>query len=69
MERKKQNVGGGCQDHEVLNATKSRSVFYDGAKSNDGKEVNGGVDDCVDNCFDGCVGSLVDDSVNVAKED
>eukprot|EP00957_Ditylum_brightwellii_P194088 14780971-Ditylum_brightwellii.AAC.1 len=69
MERKKQNVSGECQDHEVLNATKSRSVLYDSAKLNDGKEVIVGVDDCVDNCFDGRVDSNVDDSVDVAVED
>eukprot|EP00957_Ditylum_brightwellii_P085530 6505629-Ditylum_brightwellii.AAC.2 len=48
---------------------KSRSVLYDSAKSNDGKEVDDDVDDCVDNCFDGCVDNGVDGSVNVAKED
>eukprot|EP00957_Ditylum_brightwellii_P055132 4178822-Ditylum_brightwellii.AAC.1 len=66
MERKKQNVSGECQDHEVPNATKSRSMLYDSAKSDDGKEVDVGVDDCVDNHFDECVDSCVDNSVNVA---
>eukprot|EP00957_Ditylum_brightwellii_P105880 8074783-Ditylum_brightwellii.AAC.1 len=59
MERKKQNVCGGCQDHEVLNAMKSRSMFYDSAKSNDGKEVNDGVDDCDNDCFGGCIGVIL----------
>eukprot|EP00957_Ditylum_brightwellii_P123802 9437414-Ditylum_brightwellii.AAC.1 len=40
MERKKQNSSGKCQDREVLSAIKSRSVLYDSAKSNDGKEVD-----------------------------
>eukprot|EP00957_Ditylum_brightwellii_P088198 6718230-Ditylum_brightwellii.AAC.1 len=48
---------------------KSRSVLYDSAKLNNGKEVNVGVDDCVDDCVDGHVDSHVDDSVNVAVED
>eukprot|EP00957_Ditylum_brightwellii_P161871 12324450-Ditylum_brightwellii.AAC.1 len=41
MERKKKNSSGECQDNEILNATKRRSVLYDSAKSNDGKEVDG----------------------------
>eukprot|EP00957_Ditylum_brightwellii_P116761 8906319-Ditylum_brightwellii.AAC.1 len=39
------------------------------AKSNDGKEVNVGVGDCVNNHFNGRVDSHVNDSVNAAVED
>eukprot|EP00957_Ditylum_brightwellii_P156979 11947318-Ditylum_brightwellii.AAC.1 len=54
MERKKQNSSGECQDHEGLNETKSRSVLYDSAKLNDGKEVDDAMllND-VDNSVDG----------------
>eukprot|EP00957_Ditylum_brightwellii_P020230 1525918-Ditylum_brightwellii.AAC.1 len=38
----KQNASG-------QNATKSRSVLYDSAISNEGKEVGGGDEDLVDN--------------------
>eukprot|EP00957_Ditylum_brightwellii_P047664 3621378-Ditylum_brightwellii.AAC.1 len=69
MERKKQKSSGECQDYEVPNATKSRSVLYDSTKLKDGKEVNVGVDDCVNNHFDGHVDICVDDSVDVAVED
>eukprot|EP00957_Ditylum_brightwellii_P096675 7362798-Ditylum_brightwellii.AAC.1 len=69
MERKKQNTSGECQDHEFLNVMKIRSVLYYSAKSNDGKEVIVGIDDCVENHFDGHVDSFVDDSVNVAVKD
>eukprot|EP00957_Ditylum_brightwellii_P048046 3648736-Ditylum_brightwellii.AAC.1 len=40
MERKRLNSSGEWQDHEVLNATKSKNVLYDSTKSNDGKEVD-----------------------------
>eukprot|EP00957_Ditylum_brightwellii_P147658 11244496-Ditylum_brightwellii.AAC.1 len=40
MEKKKQNPINECQDHEVPNVTKSRSVLYGSVKSNDGKEVD-----------------------------
>ena len=36
MVRKKQNTSGECQDHDVPNVTKSRSLLYDSAKLNDG---------------------------------
>eukprot|EP00957_Ditylum_brightwellii_P074970 5697200-Ditylum_brightwellii.AAC.1 len=57
MQRKKLNSSGACQDHEVPNAMKSRSVLYDSAKSNDRKEFDetmllndvDDVDDCGDN--------------------
>eukprot|EP00957_Ditylum_brightwellii_P133053 10145515-Ditylum_brightwellii.AAC.1 len=53
MGRKKLNLSSECQDHKVLNATKSRSMLYDSAKSNDGKEIgetmlSNDVDDSVD---------------------
>eukprot|EP00957_Ditylum_brightwellii_P063467 4817807-Ditylum_brightwellii.AAC.1 len=62
----KKNGYGECQDHGVLNVTKSRSLLSDSAKSNNGKEFDVGVDDCVNNHVDNCVNSHVDDSVNVA---
>eukprot|EP00957_Ditylum_brightwellii_P131284 10013009-Ditylum_brightwellii.AAC.1 len=65
MGRMKQNASGECQDHEVQNVTKSRSLLYDSAKLDDGKEVNVGVDEYIDNCCDG----HVDDGVDVAVED
>eukprot|EP00957_Ditylum_brightwellii_P008696 660109-Ditylum_brightwellii.AAC.1 len=61
MERKKQNAYG-------LNAAKSRSLLYDSAISNEGKEVDDGVDDYNDNHFNGCVDGHDDCCVNVAKE-
>eukprot|EP00957_Ditylum_brightwellii_P002564 196782-Ditylum_brightwellii.AAC.1 len=38
--RKKQHTSGECQDHEVPNVMKSRSVLYVSAKLNDRKEDN-----------------------------
>eukprot|EP00957_Ditylum_brightwellii_P123573 9421434-Ditylum_brightwellii.AAC.1 len=69
MKTKKLNSSSECQDHEVPNATKNRSVLYNSAKLKDRKEVDIGVDDCVNDYFDGFVGVHVDDSVDVAKED
>eukprot|EP00957_Ditylum_brightwellii_P183665 13989763-Ditylum_brightwellii.AAC.1 len=63
MERKKQKAYGECPDHQVLNVMKHRSVMYDSATLNDGKEVDVAFDDCVNDHFNGCVGSCVDVTV------
>eukprot|EP00957_Ditylum_brightwellii_P084658 6437599-Ditylum_brightwellii.AAC.1 len=57
MQRMKHNACGECQYHGVPNVKKSRSFLSKSAKSNNGKEVDVSVADCVD--------SHVNDSVNV----
>eukprot|EP00957_Ditylum_brightwellii_P053851 4079947-Ditylum_brightwellii.AAC.1 len=69
VQRMKQSTCGEYQDHGVLNVTKSRSLLSDSIKSNNGKEVDVGVDECVENSVNGHVNGHVDDSVDAAVED